>query len=106
MRLLESKDLFISQSALTGEAIPVEKFVTEKILSPEKEENTKVRLERPDLCFMGTSVVSGTATAIVEHTGLNTVFGEMAKEMAKRKPPNAFQKGIKRVSFMFIGTVL
>ncbi len=69
----------------------------------EDTKDTKVRLERPDLCFMGTSVVSGTATAVVEYTGLSTVFGEMAKEMAKRRPPTAFQKGIRGVSFMFIG---
>ncbi len=61
----------------------------------------KVDLDRPDLCYMGTSIVSGTATAIVRKTGMNTYFGSMAKELFKKRPQNAFQLGVRRISWLF-----
>ena len=75
VRVLSSKDLFVSQGSLTGESLPVEKFhdpETKVVSSPTELKNT---------CFMGTSVESGTATAAVVTTGVNTYFGSMASSI-------------------------
>ncbi|KAF8944988.1 hypothetical protein BGZ47_003411 [Haplosporangium gracile] len=182
VRVIESKDLFVSQAALTGEAMPVEKFgaaseamaawrqrsiyeemaksavptdasavsvppVVEMVdmdasrntspalgfgRSPSKMTSFKnsvkrfvfacfgihrfdpeatsaghnkneVDLSAPDVCFMGTSVVSGTATVLVEKIGSETFFGSMAKELSKRRPENAFQLGVRNISWVFFG---
>ncbi|KAG0366877.1 hypothetical protein BC939DRAFT_158432 [Gamsiella multidivaricata] len=182
VKIIDSKDLFVSQAALTGEAIPVEKFsayseamdalnarqqssyeVMESKVVPLDasailiDKNTRfnvvelgqrstlqpppvaaptddyslkdslirsiyacfgirridlrstaatgddVDLSCPDMCYMGTSVVSGTATVLVEKTGINTFFGSMAKELAKRRPENAFQMGVRNISWVFFG---
>ncbi|KAG0202337.1 hypothetical protein BGX28_005125 [Mortierella sp. GBA30] len=179
VRIIESKDLFVSQAALTGEAMPVEKFSpNSEAMAAWKEnsnnsyetmvkssvpkdatsvpmgkaahipdltgrkallegdpasasgpsfKNTVLRsiyacfgirrfdpdqialqnadsdLGRPDLCYMGTSVVSGTATVLVEKIGSETFFGSMAKELSKRRPENAFQLGVRNISWVFFG---
>ncbi|KAG0280158.1 hypothetical protein BGZ96_001662, partial [Linnemannia gamsii] len=180
VRVIESKDLFISQAALTGEAMPVEKFgaasdamaawrqrsiyeemvksavpvdaeavsvpiemtdmdatrasstspallgyrrpskltafknsVKQSVFAcfgmrhfdPEVSGHKKsdVDLNAPDVCFMGTSVVSGTATVLVEKIGSETFFGSMAKELSKRRPENAFQLGVRNISWVFFG---
>lgn len=105
VQLIRSKDLFISQSMLTGESLPVEKRVDmsrPNITPVDDPANT----DDSSLCFMGTSVVSGTATAVVLRTGLDTILGKLAKELSMRKGPNAFQVRIKRLSFMFVGIML
>ncbi|RIB11916.1 magnesium-translocating P-type ATPase [Gigaspora rosea] len=112
VQIISSKDLFISQAALTGESIPVEKFTIDQKqppVIPEANENVKMdksELERPDLCFMGTSVVSGTATAVVLKTGSNTFFGVMAKTLASKRTANYYEVSIRRISFLFIGIML
>ncbi|CAG8514484.1 8319_t:CDS:2, partial [Scutellospora calospora] len=112
VQLISSKDLFVSQASLTGEAIPVEKFTIDQKqppVIPDLGENLKMdksEIDRPDLCFMGTSVVSGTATVVVLKTGSNTFFGVMAKALANRRSTNAYQVSIRRISFMFIGVML
>ncbi|RGB35613.1 cation transport ATPase [Rhizophagus diaphanus] len=116
VQLISSKDLFVSQASLTGESIPVEKFT---ILQqqppiipddlPNNTNNAKLNysdLDQSNLCFMGTSVVSGTATAVVLKTGPNTFFGGMAKQLSVKRTANAFQKGIRRVSYMFVCIML
>ncbi|KAF9357437.1 hypothetical protein BGX26_003721 [Mortierella sp. AD094] len=179
VKVIESKDLFVSQAALTGEAMPVEKFSSssdamvawntsrptsyddmvqgavpkdasglqldafnaapessqrEPLKTPAAASNSFSRfknslkhsvfscfgirsfdstadantsndidLSRPDMCYMGTSVVSGTATVLVEKTGADTFFGSMAKELAKRRPENAFQMGVRNISWVFFG---
>ncbi|KAF9908809.1 hypothetical protein EC991_009512 [Linnemannia zychae] len=180
VRVMESKDLFVSQAALTGEAMPVEKFgasseamavwrqksiydemaksavpadasaipvpvdmadmdvssSTSPALdgqhrrTPSKmtafknslkrsvftcfgirrfdsegttHQQNEVDLNAPDVCFMGTSVVSGTATVLVEKIGSETFFGSMAKELSKRRPENAFQLGVRNISWVFFG---
>ncbi|KAF9126553.1 hypothetical protein BGW39_006544 [Mortierella sp. 14UC] len=180
VRVIESKDLFVSQAALTGEAMPVEKFsasseamavwrqrsIYEEMAksaipadasavpipvgiadmdvssstspalddqyrrSPSKmisfknslkrsafacfgirrfdseataQKQNEVDLSAPDVCFMGTSVVSGTATVRVEKIGSETFFGSMAKELSKRRPENAFQIGVRNISWVFFG---
>lgn len=99
VRFLSSKDLFISQSALTGEAIPVEK--TDAV----PEETGVVSASLPDLRnigFMGTSVVSGTASAVVLATGDHTYFGSMAKGLVGQRPETSFDIGVNKVSWLLI----
>jgi len=103
IQLIQSKDLFISQSMLTGESIPVEKMSAIELVEPTE---YNANPENNTLCFMGTSVVSGTAKAVVYKTGINTMLGKLAKELSKKKEANAFQKDIKRLSLMFIGIML
>ncbi|KAG0364860.1 hypothetical protein BGX24_004432, partial [Mortierella sp. AD032] len=177
VRVMESKDLFVSQAALTGEAMPVEKFgasseamaawrqrsiydemaksavpanasaipvpadmadmdatsSTSAALGPRAptkmtvfknslrrsvfacfgirrfdsevaaHSQNEADLSAPDVCFMGTSVVSGTATVLVEKIGSETFFGSMAKELSKRRPENAFQMGVRNISWVFFG---
>lgn len=97
VRILQSKDLFVSQAALTGESLPVEKFSY-----PLKSSITDT-LELESIGFMGTNVVSGTATAIVLTTGRNTLFGSLADKVLKQDyVETSFQKGINRVSWLLI----
>ena len=97
LRVLSAKDLFISQAALTGESLPVEKFVLQRdaaVTNP---------LELENLCFMGTNVVSGAATAIVIATGNQTYFGALAERVtAVDRRPTAFQAGVNKVSWLLI----
>src|SRR5579862_170119 len=88
LRVLSSKDLFVSQGSLTGESLPVEKFheaETKAASSPTEINNT---------CFMGTSVESGTATAVVVVTGVHTYFGSMAGLIAEDRTPTSFDQGL------------
>lgn len=89
VRLIETKDFFLNQSALTGEAMPVEKF-----FSPEAEDLPP--LEARNLCFMGANVVSGYATAVVLRTGAKTFFGQLAEKIAGKRQPTAFDLGVNR----------
>ena len=97
LRVLAAKDLFVSQAALTGEALPAEKYVAQrdpKVQNP---------LELDNICFMGTNVVSGSATGIVVATGVRTYFGALAERVtAVDRAPTAFQSGINKVSWLLI----
>lgn len=110
IRLIVSRDLFISQSALTGEAIPVEKYdtlgaVAEKSASGIATNETSP-LDMPNICFMGTNVVSGTATAIVVATGARTYFGSLAKAIVGSRAETAFDRGVNSVSWLLIRFML
>ena len=97
VRVLQSKDLFVSQAALTGESMPIEKF------SHPSKLDMKEALELESIGFMGTNVVSGTATAIVLTTGKHTLFGSLAQKIVSQEyVETSFQKGINRVSMMLI----
>ncbi|KAF3999879.1 magnesium-translocating P-type ATPase [Glaciimonas immobilis] len=97
LRLLTAKDLFISQAAMTGESLPVEKFVQHRGAA------TNNPLELDNLCFMGTNVISGSATAIVVTTGNQTYFGALAERVtATDRTPTAFQLGVNKVSWLLI----
>src|SRR5664279_5378864 len=102
VRLLTAKDLFVSQAMLTGESIPLEKYP----VAPPKRINAATApgtlLERETACFMGTNVVSGTATAVVAATGDATFFGAVAKDIAGARPLTSFDKGISKVSWMLV----
>ncbi len=91
----------VAQASLTGESLPVEKAATTR--QPEHSNP----LECDTLCFMGTTVVSGTAQAMVIATGANTWFGQLAGRVSEQESePNAFQQGISRVSMLLIRFML
>jgi len=96
-RVILSKDLFISQSMLTGESLPVEK----RNIAIENAEQKSV-LELENICFMGTNVVSGTATAMVVTTGNQTYFGSLSKSIVGKRAETSFDIGIKKVSYLLI----
>lgn len=99
VRILVSTDLFINQSALTGETFPVEKHAINN-----KDDNKKSSiLELENICFMGTSIVSGGAIAIVIASGVNTYFGSIASAVTSKRPVTSFSKGIKKVTYILIG---
>jgi Mg2+-importing ATPase len=96
IRVVTSKDLFVVQASLTGESMPVEKFdarETRENLSP---------IELSNICFLGTSVESGSATAVVVATGKSTYFGSMASSIAGAQVETSFDKGIKRFTWLMI----
>jgi Mg2+-importing ATPase len=110
IRLLYSKDLFISQSALTGESIPVEKYdtlanVVEKSVQLNKEFNSNP-MERNNLCFLGTNVISGSGKAVVVNTGSSTYFGSLAKTIIGHRSLTSFDKGINSVTWVLIRFIL
>lgn len=100
-RVIQSKDLFVSQSMLTGESLPVEKKEF-NVIDAEK----KLPLELENICFMGTNVVSGTATAIVVTTGNLTYFGSIGKAITGKRAETSFDKGISKVSWLLIRFML
>lgn len=96
-RIVQSADLFVGQSMLTGESLPVEKMYL-----PVEEVETKPPIELSNLCFMGTNVVSGAAKAVVISTGSYTYFGSISKSITGAGPETSFDIGIKRVSKLLI----
>ena len=98
VRFLETKDLFIDQSQLTGESNPVEKFTT----SDSKAGVTDLA----NIGFMGSNIVSGSAKAIILTTGGNTYFGSMAKSLNSFEEKSAFEKNLDSVSKLLIRFML
>jgi Mg2+-importing ATPase len=98
VRILSAKDLFVNQAALTGESLPVEKFA-----SPERRDNP---LELGNTCFMGTNVVSGSATAAVVLTGRRTYFGALAGSLAGGRAETSFDLGVNRFAWLMIRFML
>jgi Mg2+-importing ATPase len=96
VRLLTSKDLFVSQGSLTGESLPVEKIHDPQI----KEESSPTELM--NTCFMGTSVESGTATAVVVTTGLQSYLGSMAHSITEDRPQTSFDQGLNRFTWLMM----
>ncbi|MEI9532858.1 magnesium-translocating P-type ATPase [Moellerella wisconsensis] len=108
LRLIDSRDLFISQAILTGESIPIEKYDT---LGEIKAKNTEPLshgqseselLELSNICLMGTNVSSGTARGIVVATGADTYFGSLAKSIIGTRAQTSFDRGINSVSWLLI----
>ena len=102
LRIIEAKDLFVSQSSLTGESDPIEK-------RPETNTNKHRKgsvIELENICFMGSNVVSGSATGIVIATGNDTYLGTIARSIAGHRAATAFDKGISKVSFLLIRFML
>lgn len=98
-RLISAKDLFINQSALTGESFPVEK--TPNKLEPIKLSSGSIT-EWDNYLFMGTSVVSGTANAVVVKTGGSTEYGKIAKKLVTKPPETEFERGVKGFSYLIM----
>jgi len=95
LRLLSAKDLFVNQSALTGESMPVEKFAG-------IDAEAKAPLEARNLCFMGSNVVSGSATGLIVATGSRTYFGALAKSLIGQRIETSFDKGVQRFAWLMI----
>src|SRR5665213_475133 len=96
VRLLCAKDLFVSQGNLTGESLPVEKFH-----DPEQKEQA-APTELRNICFMGTSVQSGTATAVVVTTGVHTYLGTMARSITGERTQTSFDAGLNRFTWLMM----
>jgi Mg2+-importing ATPase len=96
LRLLACKDLFVIQASLTGEAFPVEKFD-----APDRHP-ARSPLELQNICFLGTSVESGTGVAVIVATGLNTYLGSMASAIVSGGSETSFDKGIKAFTWLMI----
>jgi Mg2+-importing ATPase len=101
LRLLAAKDLFVNQSTLTGEAMPVEKFA-EAAAKPAGGDG----LDAPDICYMGANVVSGYATGVALRTGGATFFGALADEIAGRRTPTAFDLGVNKFVWLMARFIL
>ncbi|PPE04096.1 magnesium-translocating P-type ATPase [Williamsoniiplasma lucivorax] len=91
VRILYSKDLFINQSSLTGESLPVEKHAANA-------KDTNNILEFENICYTGTSVVSGSGIAIVITTGNDTYFATISKTIMEKRPQGSFSTGVKKVT--------
>jgi Mg2+-importing ATPase len=100
IRLLACKDFFVVQSSLTGESLPVEKFSTPV------DSTNQSPLELHNICFLGTSVESGSATAVVIATGSDTYLGSMAQAITEAQAPTRFDKDIKRFTWLMIRFML
>jgi Mg2+-importing ATPase len=96
LRLLEAKDLFINQSALTGEAMPAEKFAAPCAIADFDP------FDLPNICFMGANVVNGFAQGVIVRTGANTFFGELADQVAGGRPLTAFDIGVSKFTWLMI----
>lgn len=100
VRFLTTKDTFVAQAALTGESNPVEKFSS--ICSKEKDALTDLH----NIGFMGSNIISGSATAIVLATGNNTYFGSMAKSLSGDRAKTSFERGVDSVSKLLVRMML
>src|SRR5277367_4847045 len=100
VRLIAAKDLFVIQATLTGESLPVEK-------TDARDPRTNVQcIEHTNLCFLGTSVESGSATGVIVATGAQTYFGKMASSLSGQQADTAFDKGIKEFTWLMISFMI
>lgn len=97
--ILESKDLFVDEAALTGETFPVEKSSGVLLI------DTPLA-KRTNTLFMGTHVISGSAKAVVVTTGLNTEFGKVSEQLKLRPPETDFERGIRRFGYLLMEVTL
>jgi len=95
IRLITTKDFFVSQSALTGESMPVEK-------SPNSAPGVKAALELTNACFQGSNVLSGSARGVVVNTGARTYFGAITRKLAGQRSKTSFDKGISGFTWLMI----
>jgi len=96
VRVLSAKDLFLNQMALTGEALPLEKKAAPASADVQNP------LELPNICFLGSNVESGSATAVVIHTGDRTYFGSLAASIVGQRQLTSFDKGINKFTWLMI----
>jgi Mg2+-importing ATPase len=100
-RILNAKDLFMDQSALTGESFPMEKEY-----KPLRVKKGAALTDWNNFLFMGTSVISGTATAVVANTGSSTEYGKIAKRLVTKEPETEFERGTRRFGLMMMEVTL
>jgi Mg2+-importing ATPase len=100
LRLISAKDLFVNQSTLTGEAMPIEKVAAAHPGTAE------TPFDLPNICFMGSAVVSGFGSGVVVLTGPRTAFGLVASAIAKQRVLTSFDKGITRFTWLMLGFIL
>jgi len=98
-RLLEARDLHVQQAALTGESMPAEKDAADIEIAPRQPADAR------NVVFLGTSVVSGTATALVVATGPATAFGDIAARLSTRPPETEFERGTRQFALLIMRTV-
>ena len=96
LRVLTTKDLFLNEAVLTGEAMPVEKSAAAL------ENRSGASADLPNICFMGSNVLSGAATAVVIQTGTHTYFGELAGMLTRQRAPTSFDRGVTRFTWLMI----
>lgn len=99
VRILDAKDLFVSQASLTGESEPIEKI-------PMVNETRDAITDYTNIAFMGSNVISGSASAVVVAVGDHTLFGSMASEVAHEAVETSFSKGVNAVSWVLIRFML
>lgn len=102
LRIIESKDLYVGQSALTGESDSVKKSVESELSINDLDSIADL----DTICFMGTNVISGSAKGVVIKTADSTYFGKIAHTLTQGKPKTAFQKGIENISKLLIKFML
>lgn len=100
VRLISCKDLFLIQASLTGESFPVEKFAAREDAAG------RSPLELTNVCYLGTSVESGAATALVVATGLTTFLGGMSSAIVEHQEPTSFDRGMSRFTWLMIYFIL
>ncbi len=100
LRLISAKDLFVNQSALTGEAMPLEKVAAAHPGA------TETPFDLANICFMGSAVVSGIGCGVVVLTGPRTAFGLVASAIAKQRVLTSFDKGINRFTWLMLGFIV
>jgi P-type Mg2+ transporter len=100
LRLLGAKDLFISQAILTGESLPVEKSAPTR--ASVDDGSGANPLDLPTVCYMGTNVVSGTASAVVVATGARSYLGSLAHSMSGQRVQTSFDRGVSGVSWLLL----
>ncbi len=100
VRLISCKDLFLTQASLTGESFPVEKFAAREEVAG------RAPLELTNVCYLGTSVESGAATAVVVATGLTTFLGGMSSAIVEQQEGTSFDKGMSRFTWLMIYFIL
>ncbi|MGO2267916.1 MAG: magnesium-translocating P-type ATPase [Vagococcus salmoninarum] len=103
--LIWTNDLFVNQSSLTGESMPIEKFVEAGIDHEKIKSDDLTALDMEDLVFMGTDVLSGQGRAIILRTGEGTFFGDIAKNASVKRGDTAFDIGISKVSKLLLRMV-
>ncbi|HOF38615.1 MAG TPA: magnesium-translocating P-type ATPase [Candidatus Hydrogenedentes bacterium] len=96
LRLITAKDFFVSESALTGESMPVEKTTALP------DDQNIAALELPNACFFGTSVNSGAARGLVVNTGACTLFGAIAERLAGKPEETDFDRGVRSFTWLMI----
>ncbi|GAB2801989.1 magnesium-translocating P-type ATPase [Dyella kyungheensis] len=109
LRLVSAKDLFISQAILTGESLPVEKSAPAHLHGADEMEGSQHGdnpLDLPTVCYMGTNVVSGSATAVVVATGSRTYLGSLARTIVGERVQTSFDRGVNSVSWLLIRFML